>query len=46
MAGDMAGAAAMADHFEKIQKLKDPVPGVPNLRRVPGYKVELFAEFI
>jgi len=39
MAGDMAGAAAMADHFDKIQKLKDPVAGVPNLRRVPGYKV-------
>jgi len=38
-AGDMAGAVAMADHFEKIQKLKDPVAGVPNLRRVPGYKV-------
>merc|ERR1712109_30996 len=32
-------AAAMADHFEKIQKLKDPVAGVPNFRRVPGYKV-------
>merc|ERR1711899_453472 len=32
-------AAAMADHFEKIQKLKDPIPGVPNFRRVPGYKV-------
>merc|ERR1712106_1263768 len=32
-------AVAMADHFEKIQKLKDPVAGVPNLRRVPGYKV-------
>merc|ERR1712128_235563 len=32
-------AAAMADHSEKIQKLKDPVAGVPNLRRVPGYKV-------
>merc|ERR1712021_274538 len=30
---------AMADHFDKIQKLKDPVAGVPNLRRVPGYKV-------
>jgi len=29
----------MADHFEKIQKLKDPIPGVPNFRRVPGYKV-------
>jgi len=29
----------MADHFDKIQKLKDVVPGVPNLRRVPGYKV-------
>ena len=32
-------AAAMADHFEKIQKLPDPVPGVPNFRRVPGYKI-------
>jgi len=32
-------AVAMADHFEKIQKLADPIPGVPNLRRVPGYKV-------
>jgi len=39
MAGDMAGAAAMADGFDKIQKLKDPVAGVPNFRRVPGYKV-------
>merc|ERR1712112_436934 len=32
-------AAAMADHFEKIQKLADPIPGCPNFRRVPGYKV-------
>merc|ERR1711863_79734 len=32
-------AVAMADHFEKIQKLPDPIPGVPNFRRVPGYKV-------
>merc|ERR1711973_922425 len=32
-------ASAMADHFEKIQKLPDPVPGCPNFRRVPGYKV-------
>merc|ERR1712149_2396 len=31
--------AVMADHFEKIQKLADPVPGCPNFRRVPGYKV-------
>jgi len=37
--GDMANAACMADHFEKIQKLPDPVPGCPNFRRVPGYKV-------
>merc|ERR1719320_1343408 len=29
----------MADHFEKIQKLPDPVAGCPNFRRVPGYKV-------
>merc|ERR1711931_610685 len=36
---DMDNIAAMADGFEKIQKLPDPVPGVPNLRRVPGYKV-------
>merc|ERR1711981_462104 len=32
-------AAAMQDHFDKIQKLKDKVDGVPNFRRVPGYKV-------
>jgi len=31
--------AVMGDHFEKIQKLADPVPGCPNFRRVPGYKV-------
>jgi len=34
-------AVAMADHFEKIQKLPEPVPGCPNFRRVPGYKVYL-----
>merc|ERR1712119_55438 len=28
-----------ADHFDKIQKLPDPVPGCPNFRRVPGFKV-------
>jgi protein-tyrosine phosphatase len=32
-------AVAMADHFEKIQKLPDKLEGVPNFRRVPGYKV-------
>merc|ERR1711992_525479 len=32
-------AAAMQDHFEKIQKLPDKVDGVPNFRRVPGYKI-------
>ena len=32
-------AVAMADHFDKIQKLPDPIPGCPNFRRVPGYKV-------
>jgi len=32
-------AVAMADHFEKIQKLPEKVDGVPNFRRVPGYKV-------
>merc|ERR1712004_671609 len=37
--GDVGGLAAMADHFDKIQKLPDPVPGCPNFRRVPGYKV-------
>merc|ERR1711892_1653048 len=37
--GDMANAACMADGFDKIQKLSDPVPGVPNFRRVPGFKV-------
>ena len=29
----------MADHFDKIQKLPDPIPGLPNFRRVPGFKV-------
>jgi len=37
--GDMANAACMADGFDKIQKLPDPVPGCPNFRRVPGFKV-------
>merc|ERR1712033_77564 len=37
--GDMANAACMADGFEKIQKLPDPVPGCPNFRRVPGFEV-------
>merc|ERR1712051_1993 len=32
-------AAAMADQFDKMQKLPDPLPGCPNFRRVPGYKV-------
>jgi len=32
-------SVAMADHFEKIQKLPEKVEGVPNFRRVPGYKV-------
>ena len=35
-------AIAMADHFEKIQKLPDKVEGVPNFRRVPGYKVHYY----
>merc|ERR1712080_565222 len=39
MGGDIGAAVPMADHFEKIQKLPDPVPGCPNFRRVPGYKV-------
>merc|ERR1711997_162631 len=33
------GAVCMTDHFDKIQKLPDPIPGVPNFRRVPGFKV-------
>merc|ERR1711962_618656 len=37
--GDIGAAVAMADHFDKIQKLPDPVPGCPNFRWVPGYKV-------
>jgi len=37
----METAVCMADHFDKIQKLPDPVPGCPNFRRVPGYKVYL-----
>merc|ERR1712183_919858 len=37
--GDMANAACMADGFENIQKLPDALPGCPNFRRVPGFKV-------
>jgi len=37
--GDMEKAVCMADHFDKIQKLPDPIPGLPNFRRVPGFKV-------
>jgi len=37
--GDMEKAVCMTDHFDKIQKLPDPLPGVPNFRRVPGFKV-------
>eukprot|EP00092_Neocalanus_flemingeri_P007848 GFUD01008473.1.p1 GENE.GFUD01008473.1~~GFUD01008473.1.p1 ORF type:complete len:486 (-),score=115.48 GFUD01008473.1:213-1670(-) len=36
---DMHSAAAMADHFDKINKLPNPVEGVPNFRCVPGYQV-------
>jgi len=36
---DISAQVAMADHFEKIQKLPEKVEGVPNFRRVPGYKV-------
>merc|ERR1711935_563042 len=32
-------AAAMADQFDKIQKLPDAVAGAPNFHRIPGYKV-------
>merc|ERR1712020_602406 len=37
--GDMEKAVCMTDHFDKIQKLPDPIPGCPNFRRVPGFKV-------
>merc|ERR1712032_1386231 len=37
--GDMEQAVCMLDHFDKIQKLPDPIPGCPNFRRVPGFKV-------
>merc|ERR1712152_75940 len=33
------GAVCMTDHFDKIQKLPDPIPGCPNFHRIPGYKV-------
>jgi len=36
---DMHNAVAMADHFDKIQKLPNPIEGVPNFRCVPGYQV-------
>merc|ERR1712117_486699 len=39
MGGEMEAAVCMADHFDKIQKLPDPIPGCPNFRRVPGFKV-------
>merc|ERR1719361_1727319 len=35
----METAVCMLDHFDKIQKLPDPIPGCPNFRRVPGFKV-------
>merc|ERR1711913_49102 len=35
----MGKAAAMADQFDKMQKLPDPLPGCPNFHRIPGYKV-------
>ena len=38
---DMHTAALMADHFDKIQKLPNPIEGVPNFRCVPGYQVTL-----
>ena len=37
---DMHTAALMADHFDKIQKLPNPIEGVPNWRCVPGYQVD------
>ena len=30
---------AMADMFEGIQELPNPIPGCPNFRRIPSYKV-------
>ena len=35
--GDISKAAAMLDHFEKIQKLPDKVDGVPNFRRYSNF---------
>merc|ERR1712060_967476 len=32
-------AAAMADQFDKMQKLPEPLAGAPNFHRIPGYKV-------
>jgi len=36
---DIRDAVPMADQFEGIQKLPNPIPGVPNWRCVPGYQV-------
>jgi len=36
---DIHDAVPMADQFEGIQKLPNPIPGVPNWRCVPGYQV-------
>ena len=37
--GDMITAVCVTNHFEKIQKLSDPVPGCPNFRKAARYKV-------
>ena len=43
---DMHTAALMADHFDKIQKLPNPIEGVPNFRCVPGYQVIKHFSFV
>ena len=43
---DMHTAALMADHFDKIQKLPNPIEGVPNFRCVPGYQVIKHVSFV
>jgi len=39
MSKNIWSAVPMLDNFPGSQKLPDPVPGCPNFRRVPGYKV-------
>ena len=36
----MADSSVMADHFEKSQKLPDPIPRSHNFRKVPRTRIQ------